>query len=257
MFLRDQELAAVYTEDPLREVQAGEVVTYYGHVNKGFEYPMLKFVVLSETDIFGAEKKRKKGKKLYQGQKIKDFNELKVGDYVVHETHGLGIYRGIEKVEMEGVVKDYIKIEYRDGGNLYVLATGLDVIQKYASADAKAPKLNRLGSKEWERTKTKVRGAVSQVASDLVELYALRQQSEGYRFEKDTVWQKEFEEMFPFEETEDQLAAIADTKADMESGKVMDRLICGDVGYGKTEIAIRAAFKAVQEGKQEIGRAHV
>ncbi len=250
--LRDQELAAVYTEDPLREVQAGEVVTYYGHVNKGFEYPMLKFVVLSETDIFGAEKKRKKGKKLYQGQKIKDFNELKVGDYVVHETHGLGIYRGIEKVEMEGVVKDYIKIEYRDGGNLYVLATGLDVIQKYASADAKAPKLNRLGSKEWERTKTKVRGAVSQVASDLVELYALRQQSEGYRFEKDTVWQKEFEEMFPFEETEDQLAAIADTKADMESGKVMDRLICGDVGYGKTEIAIRAAFKAVQEGKQVV-----
>ncbi len=250
--LRDQELAAVYTEDPLREVQAGEVLTYYGHVNKGFEYPMLKFVVLSETDIFGAEKKKKKGRKLYQGQKIKDFNELKVGDYVVHETHGLGIYRGIEKVEMEGVVKDYIKIEYREGGNLYVLATGLDVIQKYASADAKAPKLNRLGTKEWERTKTKVRGAVSQVASDLVELYALRQQSQGYRFEKDTVWQKEFEEMFPFEETEDQLAAIADTKADMESGKVMDRLICGDVGYGKTEIAIRAAFKAVQEGKQVV-----
>ncbi len=250
--LRDQEITAVYTEDPLREVNEGEVLTYYGHVNKGFEYPLLKFVVLSETDIFGAEKKKKKGRRLYQGQKIKDFNELRVGDYVVHETHGLGIYKGIEKVEMEGVVKDYIKIEYRDGGNLYVLATGLDVIQKYASADAKAPKLNRLGSKEWERTKTKVKGAVSEVAKDLVELYALRQQSEGYRFEKDTVWQKEFEEMFPFEETEDQLAAIADTKADMESGRVMDRLICGDVGYGKTEIAIRAAFKAVQEGKQVV-----
>ena len=248
--LRDQEIPAIYTEDPMREVIPGEVMTYYGHVNKGFEYPMLKFVVLSETDIFGAEKKKKKKKRLYQGQKINDFNELKVGDYVVHETHGLGIYRGIEKVEMSNVVKDYIKIEYRDGGNLYILATGLDVIQKYASADAKKPKLNKLGTKEWERTKTKVRGAVNEVAKDLVELYALRQQSEGYQYGKDTVWQREFEEMFPFEETEDQLAAIADTKADMESKKIMDRLICGDVGYGKTEIAIRAAFKAVQEGKQ-------
>ena len=250
--LRDQELTAVYTEDPYREVQPGEVLTYYGHVSKGFEYPLLKFVVLSETDIFGAEKKKKKAKKLYQGQKIKDFNELKVGDYVVHESHGLGIYRGIEKVEMEGVVKDYIKVEYRDGGNLYVLATGLDVIQKYASADAKKPKLNKLGSKEWEKTKTKVRGAVNEVAKDLVELYAARQAGEGYRFSRDTVWQREFEEMFPFEETEDQLNAIADTKKDMESDKIMDRLICGDVGYGKTEIAIRAAFKAVQDGKQVV-----
>ncbi len=250
--LRDQEIAAVYTEDPLREAIPGEVLTYYGHVNKGFEYPMLKFVVLSETDIFGAEKKRKKAKKLYQGQKIKDFNELRVGDYVVHESHGLGIYRGIEKVEMEGVVKDYIKIEYRDGGNLYVLATGLDVIQKYASADARKPKLNKLGSKEWEKTKTKVRSAVNEVARDLVELYALRQQSQGHPYEKDTVWQREFEEMFPFEETEDQIAAIEETKADMESTKIMDRLVCGDVGYGKTEIAIRAAFKAVQENKQVV-----
>ncbi len=250
--LRDQELTAVYTEDPMREVQVGEVLTYYGHVGKGFEYPLLKFVVLSETDIFGAEKKKKKKKKIYQGQKINDFNELKVGDYVVHETHGLGIYKGIEKVEMDNIVKDYIKIEYRDGGNLYILATGLDVIQKYASADAKKPKLNKLGTKEWERTKTKVRTAVNEVAKDLVELYAIRQQSEGYRFGKDTVWQREFEEMFPFEETEDQLNAIADTKADMESSKIMDRLVCGDVGYGKTEIAIRAAFKAVQEGKQVV-----
>ena len=250
--LRDQELTAVYTEDPLREVQAGEVVTYYGHVNKGFEYPMLKFVVVSETDIFGVEKKKKRTKKLYEGQKIKDWGELKVGDYVVHESHGLGVYQGIEKVEMEGVVKDYIKIEYRDGGNLYVLATGLDVIQKYASADARKPKLNKLGSKAWERTKSKVRSAVNEVAADLVQLYALRQQSQGHAYEKDTVWQREFEEMFPFEETEDQVLAIAATKEDMESEKIMDRLICGDVGYGKTEIAIRAAFKAVQENKQVV-----
>ena len=250
--LRDQELTAVYVEDPYREVLPGEIVTYYGHVDRGFEYPLLKFVVLSETDIFGAEKKKKKRRKLYEGKSIKDFNELKVGDYVVHESHGLGIYRGIEKVEMENVVKDYIKLEYRDGGILYVLATGLDVIQKYASADAKQPKLNKLGGREWAKTKTRVRTAVSAVAKDLVELYAVRQQSQGYQYGQDTVWQKEFEEMFPFEETEDQLAAIADTKADMESDKIMDRLICGDVGYGKTEIAIRAAFKAVQEGKQVV-----
>ena len=250
--LREQEISAVYTEDPMREVLPGEVLTCYGHVRKGFEYPLIKFVVLTESDIFGAEKKRKKKKKLYQGQKINDFNDLKVGDYVVHETHGLGVYKGIEKVEVEKVVKDYIKIEYRDGGNLYVLATGLNVIQKYASADARKPKLNKLGTKEWERTKTKVRDAVGEVAKDLVELYALRQQSEGYQYGKDTVWQREFEELFPFEETEDQLNAIADTKADMESTRIMDRLICGDVGYGKTEIAIRAAFKAVQEGKQAV-----
>lgn len=250
--LRDNELSAVYTEDPFREVQTGEVLTYYGHVRRGFEYPLLKFVVISETDIFGKERKKKK-RKLYQGQKINDFNELKVGDYVVHEYHGLGIYRGIEKVETEKVIKDYMKIEYRDGGNLYILATGLDVIQKYAAADAaKTPKLNKLGSKEWEKTKTKVRSAVNEVAKDLVELYALRQESKGYQYGKDTVWQREFEEMFPFEETEDQLAAIEDTKADMESTRIMDRLVCGDVGYGKTEIAIRAAFKAVQEGKQVV-----
>ncbi len=251
--LREHELTAFYTEDPFREVQVGEVMTYYGHVKRGFEYPNLKFVVVSDTDIFGGEKK-KKSKKRYQGQgqAIKDFSELRVGDYVVHVTHGLGIYRGIEKVSMEGVVKDYIKIEYREGGNLYVLATGLDVIQKYASADAKKPKLNKLGSKEWEKTKSKVRGAVGEVAKDLVELYALRQQTAGFQYGQDTVWQKEFEEMFLYEETEDQLNAIADTKADMESTKIMDRLICGDVGYGKTEIAIRAAFKAVQEGKQVV-----
>ncbi len=250
--LQEQELNAFYTQDPDREIQPGEVMTFYGRVMKGFEYPLLKFVVISESDIFGAEKKKKKKKKQYEGRKINDFAELKIGDYVVHENHGLGIYKGIEKVEVEKVVKDYIKIEYRGGGNLYVLATGLDVIQKYASADAKPPKLNKLGTQEWVRTKTKTKEAVSEVAKDLVELYAIRQQSEGFSYGKDTVWQKEFEEMFPFEETEDQLAAIEATKRDMESTKIMDRLICGDVGYGKTEIAIRAAFKAVQEGKQVV-----
>ena len=249
--LRGEELTAFYSEDPFREIQPGEVMTFYGRMLKGFEYPLIKFVVIAESDIFGAEKKKKKRKK-YEGQKIRDFAELKVGDYVVHENHGLGIYKGIEKVEIEKVVKDYIKIEYRDGGNLYILATGLDVIQKYASANGGKPKLNKLGTQEWSRTKSKVKGAVAEIAKDLVELYAIRQQKEGFVYGKDTVWQQEFEELFPYEETEDQLLAIADTKADMESAKIMDRLICGDVGYGKTEIAIRAAFKAVQEGKQVV-----
>lgn len=249
--LQEQGISSFYSEDSEREVQPGEVMTYYGRVLKGFEYPLLKFLVISESDIFGAQKKKKK-KRIYEGQKINDFSELKVGDYVVHESHGLGIYRGIEKVEVEKVIKDYIKIEYRDGGNLYILATGLDVIQKYASADAGTPKLNKLGTQEWNKTKSKVRSAVNEIAQDLVELYAHRQQKSGYQYGKDTVWQREFEEMFPFEETQDQLNAIADTKSDMESTKIMDRLICGDVGYGKTEIAIRAAFKAVQEGKQVV-----
>ena len=251
--LREEGLTAFYTENPDREVQAGEVETFYGHVQKGFAYSILKFVVISESDIFGAEKKKKKKKaRLYEGQKIQDFADLKIGDYVVHESHGLGVYQGIEKVEMDHVIKDYMKIEYRDGGNLYVLATNLDAIQKYASADAKKPKLNKLGTQEWTKTKSKVKSAVGEVAQDLVDLYATRQQKMGYVYGKDTVWQREFEEMFPYEETEDQLMAIQATKEDMESHKIMDRLICGDVGYGKTEIAIRAAFKAVQEGKQVV-----
>ncbi len=175
---------------------------------------------------------------------------LSIGDYVVHESHGLGIYRGIEKIEVDKTEKDYLKIEYAGGGNLYILATQLELIQKYAGADAKKPKLNKLGGQEWNKTKSRVRGAVKEIAEDLVKLYAARQSESGFAYGPDTVWQREFEEMFPFEETEDQDLAIAATKADMESTKIMDRLICGDVGYGKTEIAIRAAFKAVQDGKQ-------
>lgn len=249
--LRDYGLSSFYSDTMDRVVEAGEIMVCYGHVEVGYEYPMIKFMVISETDIFGKQRRKKK-RKSYEGQKIQSFSDLKPGDYVVHENHGLGIYRGIEKIEVDKVVKDYMKISYADGGNLYILATQMDLIQKYASADAKKPKLNKLGGQEWGRTKTKVRRAVQQIAKDLVELYAVRQKTEGYRYEPDTVWQREFEEMFPFEETEDQIQAIEATKHDMESNKVMDRLICGDVGFGKTEIAIRAAFKAVQENKQVV-----
>ena len=249
--LCENDITAVYTEDPMREAIPGETLCMYGNVLKGFEYPLLKFVVISESDIFGAGEHKKRKKKKYQGQKIQDFGDLKVGDYVVHENHGLGIYRGIEKVEVDKVTKDYMKIEYKDGGVLYVLATGFDVIQKYASVDtARKPKLNKLGTKEWTNTKSKVKEAVDVVAADLVELYAVRQSQKGFMFSPDTVWQREFEELFPYEETEDQLLAVEATKRDMESSRIMDRLICGDVGYGKTEIALRAAFKAVSEGKQ-------
>lgn len=250
--LIEYELNSFYTEDSGHEIQNGEIMTMRGNLRRGYEYPMLKFVVLSEGDIFGTAKKKKKKQRKYEGQKISDFNDLKIGDYVVHENHGLGIYRGIEKVEVEKIEKDYIKIEYADSGNLYVPATQLELIQKYAGADARKPKLNKLGTQEWSRTKSKVKGAVEEIAKDLVELYAVRQNKDGFQFGEDTVWQKEFEELFPFEETDDQLLAIEATKRDMESHKIMDRLICGDVGYGKTEIAIRAAFKAVQDGKQVV-----
>lgn len=248
--LMGEGLNVFYSEDFDHEVKPGEIMTGYGKLKKGYEYPMLKFVVISESDIFGGEKKKKKRRRLYEGEQIASFTDLNIGDYVVHENHGLGIYRGLEKIEVDKVVKDYIKIEYAGGGNLYILATQLELIQKYAGADARKPKLNKLGGQEWNRTKTKVRGAVREIAQDLVLLYAQRQSQKGFAYGPDTVWQREFEEMFPFEETEDQELAIAATKADMESTKIMDRLICGDVGYGKTEIAIRAAFKAVQDGKQ-------
>ena len=250
--LQDMGIPAAYSENPDREIVTGEVLIEYGRISKGFEYPLIKFVVLAETDIFGAERKKKRRRsQALQGQKIGSLDDLKPGDYVVHEVYGLGVYKGIEKVESGRVVRDYIRLEYREGGVLYVLATELDAIQKYASADAdKVPKVNKLGTKEWEKTKTKVRESVEGIAQDLVELYAKRQQVSGYVYGKDTVWQTEFEELFPYEETEDQIRAIEDTKADMESTRVMDRLICGDVGFGKTEIAIRAAFKAVQENKQ-------
>lgn len=239
-----------FSEDYDKEIMPGTVMVTYGNIHRGFEYPLIGFVIITENDIF-TSRTRKKQKKKYDGRSIAGFNELNVGDYVVHEMHGLGVYKGIEKITVEGVEKDYIKIEYAGNSNLYVLATQLDRLQKYAASDTeKKPKLNKLGSVEWNKTKAKVHGAVEEIAKDLVELYSIRQNQKGYAFGPDTVWQKEFEEMFPYEETDDQLNAIADTKADMESTRIMDRLICGDVGYGKTEVAIRAAFKAVQEGKQ-------
>lgn len=251
--LRDYDLRAYCPDVPeAAEAEAGAIMVMFGVLNTGYQFPAEHFVLLTEGDMFGntnAVQKKRKQKK-FDGQHIAKLSELSVGDYVVHEDHGIGIYRGIERIESQGVTKDYIKIEYGDGGNLYLPATRLEGIQKYAGAEATKPKLNKLGGTEWTKTRSRVQHAVKEIARDLVKLYAARQSESGYKFGPDTVWQKEFEEMFPYEETVDQDLAIEAVKQDMESHKIMDRLICGDVGYGKTEVALRAAFKAVQDSKQ-------
>ena len=250
--LAEYDLTAFYSEDRDRVPEPGEIMIIHGSLHKGIQYPMIKFAIIAESDMFGEDKKkhRKRRQSSSDSERVRSFKELSVGDYVVHEGHGVGIYRGIENVEVDGVAKDYIKIEYGGGGSLYILATNLDMIQKYADKDTKQVKVNKMSGPEWTRTKTKVKGAVKELAMDLVKLYAARQEAEGYVCGPDTVWQREFEEMFPYEETQDQLDAIAAAKRDMESTKIMDRLVCGDVGFGKTEVAIRAAFKMVQEGRQ-------
>ncbi len=250
--LMDEELNAFFTENYNHEIHPGEIMVSPGNLTRGYEFPEIGFVILSEQDIFGARAKKRKRVHKYEGEHIAGFSDLEVGDYVVHENHGLGIYQGFEKIEVDKVMKDYIKISYAKGGNLYIPATQLDAIQKYGSQDGKKPKLNTLGTQDWTNTKARVHAAVGVIAKELVDLYALRQQENGYVYGPDTVWQQEFEETFPYEETEGQLQAIAAVKRDMMSPKIMDRLICGDVGYGKTEIALRAAFKAVQDGKQVV-----
>ncbi|MCR5396696.1 MAG: transcription-repair coupling factor [Lachnospiraceae bacterium] len=250
--LMDEGLNAYFSENTDQPVYPGEVLVTVGSLRRGFDYPDARFVYISENDIFGQNHLKKKRKKKKAEDHIRSLQELSPGDYVVHENYGLGIYQGMEKMEVDHVVKDYIKIAYAKKANLYILATQMDMISKYGNVGDRKPKLSTLGTLEWSKTKSRVKTAVTAVAKDLVELYALRQQDNGYVYGPDTVWQQEFEESFPYDETDSQLEAIADVKADMMSRKIMDRLICGDVGYGKTEIAIRAAFKAVQEGKQVV-----
>ncbi len=245
------ELSASVAGKDLEAVLPGQLVICSGNLHSGLVYRDIKYVILSESDVFTSSKKKKRRKmKIDDSKKLTTFSDLSIGDYVVHINHGLGIYKGIEKIAVDGIEKDYIRIEYAGGDSLFIPATGLDVIQKYASADARKPKLNKIGGSEWRKTKARVKGAVEELAQDLIELYAVRQKIKGYTFGKDTVWQQEFEDSFPYEATDDQVSAIEAVKHDMESEKIMDRLICGDVGYGKTEVAIRAAFKAVWDHKQ-------
>lgn len=246
-----EDIPAIFSQSPNRELKEREVMITTGSLEEGFEVIDAGLVVIGENQIFTRSKDKKK-KKLpkYHGDNIADLDEINVGDYVVHERHGIGVYKGIEKVETEGRLKDYITIDYADGGRLFIPVEQLSMIGKYSGKDSAKPRLSKLGGTEWEKTRTRVRNHVDDMADELINLYAERRVRKGHVYPPDTIWQNEFEELFPYDETEDQLKAIEDTKRDMESEKIMDRLVCGDVGFGKTEVAIRAAFKAVQDNMQ-------
>jgi transcription-repair coupling factor (mfd) len=243
-------IEAIYTDDISVPVLPGQVVITHGSLHKGFEYPTIRFVLVSDKEVFGQDRKPVKTSSKHKGSKISIFTELNVGDYVVHEAHGIGQYVGIEKLVVENVKRDYLKIRYQDTGFLYIPTNQLDLVQKYVGSEGKSPKLSKLGGNDWLKTKNRVRESLKELAAELVKLYAQRQAIKGFAFSPDTVWQRQFEEQFPYEETDDQLKCIQEIKDDMESGRLMDRLLCGDVGYGKTEVAIRAIFKAVMDGKQ-------
>jgi len=249
--LRDRGIESIYKDD-VDKIEYGEVVITFGNQLKGFEYPNYKTCVISDREVFGeAKRKLKNSKSKKKGiSKIKSFAELKPGDYVVHANHGIGVYKGIKQIDVGGHKRDYLDIVYDKGDKLYVPVDQLDLIQKYIGSEGKFPKVNKLGSIEWQKAKAKARKSINEIAEDLVKLYAMRSTVKGHKFPKDTQWQKQFEDEFPFEETPDQLTSIEEIKQDMESDKPMDRLLCGDVGYGKTEVALRASFKAVMDGKQ-------
>ncbi len=222
-----------------------------GDLNTGFELPMQKLAVITEEELFKKRAKRLiRRPKLSNAERIKSYSELQVGDYVVHVNHGIGKYLGIETLEINGVHKDYIHIQYQGSDTLYVPVDQIDQVQKYVGSEGKEPKIYKLGGSEWKKVKKKVESSVQDIAEDLIKLYAEREASKGYAFSPDTEMQREFEAAFPYQETEDQLRSIEEIKRDMESDKPMDRLLCGDVGYGKTEVALRAAFKAIMDGKQ-------
>lgn len=236
----------------LNDYGIDEPLMFEGHLQNGFEMPSVHAAVITESEMFSSKqrKTRKTTKSMDNAERIKSYTELKVGDYVVHQNHGIGKYMGIGTLEINGIHKDYMHIMYAGGDKLSVPIEQIDLIQKYVGSEDKEPKIYKLGGNEWTRVKNKVRSSVQDIADDLIKLYAERQSAPGYGFDKDTPEQQEFEDMFPYDETPDQLRAIAEIKKDMEQNRPMDRLLCGDVGYGKTEVAVRAAFKAAIEGKQ-------
>ena len=249
--LRDRDVESVY-KDEVNNIELGQAVVTFGNLMNGFEYPDLKICVISDKEVFGEAKKslpKKTNKKKGVG-KITSFAELKPGYYVVHANHGIGVFKGIKQIDIAGNTRDYLDIVYDKGDKLYVPVDQLDLVQKYIGSEGKTPKINKLGGNEWQKAKAKVRKSINEIAEDLVKLYAARAALKGYKYSKDTEWQRQFEDEFPYEETPDQLSSLEEIKHDMESDKPMDRLLCGDVGYGKTEVAIRAAFKAVMDGKQ-------
>jgi transcription-repair coupling factor (superfamily II helicase) len=249
--LFDKGIEPVYMDRVAGPVMPGQVIITRGSLNKGFEYPSIGFVVISDKEVFGQDKKKTaKSAGKHKGRPISLFTELDIGDYVVHQAHGIGQYVGLEKLSVEGVKKDYLKIRYQEGAFLYIPTNQMDLIQKYIGSEGRQPKVSKLGGSDWSKTKARVKESLRKLAAELIALYAQRAAAKGFVYSRDTVWQRQFEEQFPYEETEDQLKCIEEIKQDMESGKVMDRLLCGDVGYGKTEVAIRAIFKAAMDGRQ-------
>ncbi|MDD3839001.1 MAG: transcription-repair coupling factor [Clostridia bacterium] len=228
----------------------GQIVVCTGSITKGFQFPAAGVGIISDREVFSIQKKRTFPRKQKDRKNFNIFTELSIGDYVVHETNGIGKYIGVKQLKVQGRTKDYLYIKYSGQDKLYVPTDQMHLIQKYVSEEGKTPRLSKLGSSEWAKTKSKVKKSIQEMAEQLLQLYAKRSTAKGYAFQKDTEWQKQFEDLFPYEETEDQLQAIQEVKQDMESYEPMDRLLCGDVGYGKTEVALRAAFKAVMDGKQ-------
>lgn len=247
--LNDRQIPHKYAEK-IENVKNGEVIVTLGSISSGFECYDLKLVVINMSEGLEQVAKRKKSSNAFKEAQKVVYADLKPGDYVVHKSHGIGEFIGINTITADKVTKDYIKIKYKDEDILYVPTSSLDTVRKYIGTGDKEPRLNRLGSKEWENTKIRVKNNLREVAKDLIELYAKRQKMQGFAFSKDNEWQKQFEDEFPYQETDDQLRCIEEAKKDMEQAKPMDRLLCGDVGYGKTEVAIRLAFKAVMDQKQ-------
>ncbi len=227
----------------------GETVIIRGELNKGFEYPEMKFVLVSDREIFETKKSRSR-RKVENANRIKNYTDISVGDYVVHQTHGIGQYMGTQKMVVNGITKDYLKIQYQGTDSLYIPIDQLNLLYKYVGNTDKKLKLNRLGGSDWTKTKQRVKQSTAELAKKLVALYAEREKAKGFAYSEDTPWQRDFEDTFQYQETEDQLRSIEEVKTDMEKSKPMDRLLCGDVGFGKTEVALRAAFKAVGDSKQ-------
>ncbi|MFD1021148.1 transcription-repair coupling factor [Thalassobacillus hwangdonensis] len=248
--LDDYDMEAVVQKEELSLPVSKPVITI-GNPRSGFEMPMHKLVVLTENELFKKRtSKPKRKQKISNAERIKNYQELKVGDYVVHANHGIGKYLGVETLEMNGVHKDFMVVKYSGNDKLFVPIDQIDLIQKYVGSEGKEPKVYKLGGSEWTKVKRKVQSSVEDIADDLIKLYAEREASRGHAFSEDSEMQREFEASFPYQETDDQIRCIEEIKEDMEKIRPMDRLLCGDVGYGKTEVAIRAAFKAVSEGKQ-------
>ena len=249
ILLDDRGIQSTFTKD-VNGLEKGKIIITTGALTSGFEAYDIDLLVVSSEDFFTATpvKKKKVSKDFKEGEKVV-FADLKIGDYVVHQAHGIGQYVGVNTIKADNVIKDYIKIKYKDDDILYVPTTNMDAIRKYVGSEG-APKIYKLGGKDWTKVKARVKNNLREVAKDLIELYAKREKIAGHAFSKDTEWQKQFEENFEYVETDDQLRCIEEVKKDMEAPKPMDRLLCGDVGYGKTEVAIRAAFKAVMDHKQ-------